>query len=90
MTHLEIKSEPSAVGEQHLTGKSFVFTGTLNDFSRSVAEDLVRQAGGSVVSTVSRKTSYVVVGADPGSKAAEAKKLGVTILNEAEFKALIA
>lgn len=90
LTHLEIKAEPGALGKQHLTGKSFVFTGTLTDFARSDAEDLVRQAGGSVVSAVSRKTSYVVVGADPGSKAAEAKKLDVPILNEAEFKALIA
>ncbi|HEU4677471.1 MAG TPA: helix-hairpin-helix domain-containing protein, partial [Candidatus Paceibacterota bacterium] len=72
-----------------LRGKSFVFTGTLSSFTREDAEEEVRKRGGSIVSSVSKKTSYVVVGADPGSKAEKARTLGVTVLSEGEFKDLI-
>jgi len=67
-------------------GQSFVFTGTLSTLSRDEAKNIVREAGGSVSSSVSTKTSFVVVGIEPGSKYDEAKKLGVKILTEAEFK----
>src|SRR5579859_2016574 len=72
-----------------LAGKSFVFTGTLERHSREGAGALVVSHGGTVVSSVSKKTDYVVVGADPGSKHEKAKALGVTILDEAGFERLI-
>ncbi len=73
-----------------LTGKTFVFTGTLLNTSRQAGKDLVERAGGLVSNSVSRKTSFVVVGSDPGSKYAEAQKIGVPILNEEEFLHLVA
>jgi DNA ligase (NAD+) len=72
-----------------LAGLSFVFTGALESLTRPKAESLVRRLGGRPVKTVSKKTSYVVAGADPGSKAARARKLGVQILSEPEFMALV-
>ena len=72
-----------------LSGKTVVFTGTLPTLSRDVAEAMVRDAGGHATSSVSKSTSYVVVGAEPGSKAAKAKELGVPILDEAAFRALL-
>ncbi len=72
-----------------LAGKSFVFTGTLERHSREDAGALVVSHGGKVVSSVSKKTDYVVVGADPGSKHEKAKSLGVPILDEAAFEKLI-
>lgn len=72
-----------------LFGRSFVFTGTLPTLSRSEGEEMVRMHGGQVASTVSKSTSYVVVGSDPGSKAAKARELGVPMLDEQAFRALI-
>src|SRR5438309_217176 len=72
-----------------LAGQSFVFTGTLARRSREEAGKLVGSYGGKVVSSVSKNTDYVVVGADPGSKFEKAKSLGVRILTEGEFEALL-
>jgi len=72
-----------------LLGKTFVFTGELNSFTRDEAETLVRRLGGTPTSSVSKKTDYVVVGRDPGSKYDKAKKLGVKIINEEEFKKIV-
>ena len=72
-----------------LTGKSAVITGSLETMSREEAESRVRQAGGKAGSSVSKKTSYVVVGSDPGSKYEKAKKLGVPVLTEREFIRLL-
>jgi DNA ligase (NAD+) len=72
-----------------LAGQSFVFTGTLARHSREEAGELVGRHGGKVVSSVSKNTDYVVVGADPGSKYDKAKSLGVRILTEGEFDALL-
>lgn len=69
-----------------LQGKVFVLTGTLRDFSRQQAQALVESLGGKVTASVSRKTSYVVVGENPGAKYEQALALGITILNEHEFK----
>lgn len=90
LRHIHIETENTQSKSTHLSGKSFVFTGTLTDLSRTDAEEMVRQAGGVVVGSVSKKTNYVVVGADPGSKAAAAEKLGVPQLSQGEFLALIA
>ncbi len=90
LAQLTILPEVGMVASGVLADKSFVFTGTLAGMSRSEAEELVRQAGGVVSSAVSRKTSFVVAGADPGSKVAEAKKLGVEIIDQAKFMSLIA
>jgi DNA ligase (NAD+) len=68
-----------------LEGTTWVLTGTLTSLSRDEAKEKIRQLGGEVSETVSRNTSFVVVGAEPGSKADKAKKLGVTMLDEKEF-----
>jgi DNA ligase (NAD+) len=70
-------------------GKSFVFTGGLANRSREGAGELVKQHGGKVAGSVSKKTDYVVVGTDPGSKYDRAKELGVPILSEEQFERLI-
>ncbi|MFA5935687.1 MAG: NAD-dependent DNA ligase LigA [Patescibacteria group bacterium] len=68
-----------------LTGTSWVLTGSLDSMSRDEAKAKIRALGGDVSESVSKMTKYVVVGADPGSKADKAKKLGVEILDEKEF-----
>ena len=76
-------------GGQSLAGKTFVFTGGLAGYSRDQAKQLVERQGGQVSSSVSKNTSYVVAGTDPGSKLDQAQKLGVQILTEGEFTALV-
>ena len=72
-----------------LSGKTFVFTGTLTELSREQAKDLVRRIGGLVSESVSQQTSYVVAGESPGSKLAKAQKLAVPVLTEREFLKLV-
>ncbi len=72
-----------------LKDKTFVFTGTLESLSRERAEELVRENGGDTSSSVSKETSYVVAGAEPGSKYEKAKKLGIAVISEKEFLDLI-
>ncbi len=72
-----------------LHGKSFVLTGTLDSLSREEAKEKIRALGGDTVESVSKKTGYVVVGSEPGSKFDKAKKLGVPTLSEAEFLAML-
>jgi DNA ligase (NAD+) len=72
-----------------LTGKTFVLTGTLNGLSREDAAEAVQSRGGKVTGSVSKKTDYVVAGADPGGKLAKAQTLGIRILDEAAFRALL-
>ncbi len=72
-----------------LSGKSFVLTGKLETMTRGQAEELIKSRGGKVSAGVSKKTDYVVVGSDPGSKYQKALQLGVTILNEEEFSAFL-
>jgi DNA ligase (NAD+) len=71
------------------SGKTVVFTGTMERYGRDEAKSLIKAAGGSVSSTVSAKTDYVVVGENPGSKVEKAQKLGVTTLDEAAFLEMI-
>jgi DNA ligase (NAD+) len=77
------------LAEGKLTGTSWVFTGTLDAISREEAKEKVRALGADVSESVSKKTSFVVVGTEPGSKYDKAKKLGVKILDEKEFLKMI-
>ena len=87
---LRFTEERKAPRDSRLAGKTFVFTGALAHRSREQAEELVVSHGGKVSSSVSKKTDYVVVGTEPGSKYDKAKSLGVTILDEAQFEKLLA
>ena len=73
----------------NITGKTFVVTGTLQGYKRTEIERLIKSLGGKATKSVSRKTDCLVAGADPGSKLAKAKKLGVRIISEEEFEALL-
>jgi DNA ligase (NAD+) len=99
--HREIISKWSAAGvamvdapvkklPQTLAGLTFVVTGGLNDFTRDGIAQTIADHGGKASSSVSKKTDYVLVGADPGSKLAKAQELGVAIIDEDQFKALLA
>ncbi|OGW53696.1 MAG: DNA ligase (NAD(+)) LigA [Nitrospirae bacterium RBG_13_43_8] len=69
-----------------LEGKAFVVTGTLKDYSRKAIEDLIRSLGGDASSGLGKNTDYLVCGENPGSKLEKAKKLGIRIINESEFR----
>ncbi|MDD5120624.1 MAG: NAD-dependent DNA ligase LigA [Candidatus Omnitrophica bacterium] len=86
---LNMRQESAKVKSGKLSGKTIVFTGQLNKFSRSQAESLVRRYGGVPSSSVSRKTDFLVSGEDAGTKFNKAKDLGVKIITEAEFLRLI-
>jgi DNA ligase (NAD+) len=79
-------TEPASTeGAGPLTGQTFVITGTLPTLSRAQAAELITSAGGHVTDSVSKKTTAVVAGADPGSKLAKAQSLGVAVIDEAEL-----
>ncbi len=87
---LQGDGKPSGpIVETAITGKTFVVTGTLPTLKRDEAKDLIRQSGGKVTDSVSKNTSFVVVGEDAGSKLAKAQSLGITILSEAELLELV-
>ncbi|MBN1154943.1 NAD-dependent DNA ligase LigA [candidate division KSB1 bacterium] len=82
--------EETATGtDTALSGKTFVFTGTLLNYTRDEAKQLVEQLGAHAASSVSKHTDYLVAGESPGSKAEKAKELGVTILTEDQFISLL-
>jgi NAD-dependent DNA ligase len=83
------EEEPEAAKGSKLSGKTFVLTGTMERWRRDEAKELIESQGGKVTDSVSKKTDYLVVGAEPGSKLGKAKGLGIATLNESEFAALI-
>jgi DNA ligase (NAD+) len=86
---VEVLKQEKAEKSSKLKGLTFVFTGSLDTLSREQAEELVRENGGEASSSVSKKTDYVVVGTEPGSKYEKAKKLGVKMISEEEFLNLL-
>lgn len=85
----EVEAVTGASGRQPLAGTAFVFTGAMAAFTREEAEALVLRLGGKATGSVSKKTSYLVAGESAGSKLERARSLGVTVLSEAEFLALV-
>jgi DNA ligase (NAD+) len=86
---VRLAEERAAREEGPLQGLTFVITGTLQSMTREQAETRVRELGGSAGSSVTRKTDYVVVGENPGSKAQKAQEYGTRTLTEEEFLAMI-
>jgi DNA ligase (NAD+) len=87
---LRTEEEGSAPAALVLQGQQFVLTGTLESMSREEAKAALEERGGRVTSSVSKKTSAVIVGRDPGSKAEKAKALGVRVLDDEALQALLA
>ncbi|MDF2876409.1 MAG: ligA [Sporomusa sp.] len=87
-TGIKLTEERKAAVSQELAGKTFVLTGTLS-MARKEAEALITACGGKVSSAVSKKTSYVVAGTEAGSKLDKANELGITVLDEEQFRALV-
>ena len=85
---LSFKYQPKRKAGGPLAGMTFVLTGTLPNLSREAAENFIEGAGGKVAGSVSKKTSYVVAGADPGSKLDKANTLGVKVIDEAALREL--
>ena len=71
------------------SGKTFVLTGALQHYARDEAAALIKERGGKVAGSVSKKTDYVLVGEDPGSKYEKAKELGVIVLSEEHFQKML-
>ena len=77
------------IADTRFAGKTFVLTGALERFTRSEAEEIIERFGGKASGSVSKKTSYVLAGADPGSKLTKAQSLGVPVISEEEFLQMI-
>ena len=84
MNSLEEESE-----DNRFEGKTFVLTGSLEEFTRNEASEIIERLGGKTSGTVSKKTDYVLAGEDAGSKLTKAQNLGVTVISEAEFKEML-
>jgi DNA ligase (NAD+) len=85
---LKMSGEKKERGTQ-LAGKTFVLTGELENYSREQARKMIEDAGGKVTGTVSKKTDYVIAGPGAGSKLDKAKSLGISVINEDQFKNLV-
>jgi len=82
-------AKPAVAADSPIAGKTFVLTGTLESYTRDQASALIETRGGKVTSSVSKKTDYVLAGAEAGSKLEKAEKLGVRVLDEREFRELL-
>ena len=82
----EIEDENS---DNRFLGKTFVLTGTLENFTRDEASEIIEKLGGKTSGSVSKKTSYVLAGEDAGSKLAKAQSLGIPVITEAQFDEMI-
>ena len=87
--HTEIAEHSSRQTDQRFAGKVFVITGTLPGMTRDEARQLIDAFGGRVTGSVSKKTDFVLAGADPGSKLDKAVELGVPVIDETEFKKML-
>lgn len=87
---LNMVSEKKQAGNMPLENLTFVLTGTLEKYSRKEAEEIIEQMGGRVTGSVSKKTDYVIVGKNPGSKYDKAISLGIKVLDEKQFELLLA
>ncbi|MBL4644731.1 MAG: NAD-dependent DNA ligase LigA, partial [Candidatus Pacebacteria bacterium] len=87
LEHVFVQSKKKDTGK--LTGKTFVLTGTLENFSRTEAGEKIRELGGKVSSSVSVNTDYVIAGESAGSKLDTAEEMDVTVLNETEFASML-
>ncbi len=88
LEHIQIE-KVKIIKNLALTGKTFVFTGSLPTLERTVAQEMVRKNGGDVASSVSKNTSYVVTGESAGSKLDKARELGVKVISEEEFLKMV-
>jgi len=86
---VQLEEKKARAAERPLSGMEFVVTGTLEAFTRQEAEARIKALGGTAKDNVTRKTAYLVVGAEPGSKLARAQALGIKQLTEAEFRKLL-
>lgn len=89
MAGVDCVDEEDENGDNRFEGKTFVLTGTLEKYKRSDAAKIIESMGGKTSSSVSKKTSYVLAGAEAGSKLTKAQSLGVTVITEAEFEEMI-
>jgi DNA ligase (NAD+) len=85
----EIAGKPAAAAESAIAGKTFVLTGTLPSLSRDEASAMIREAGGNVSGSVSKKTDFLLAGEEAGSKLDKARELGVKVISEAEFRKML-
>jgi DNA ligase (NAD+) len=85
---VRVQDMPARKAGGKLTGKTFVFTGTMSAMTREEAKEAVEALGGRAASSVSRNTDYLVAGVDPGSKLMDARRAGVKIVNESQFQKL--
>ena len=81
--------EENTKNDLRFEGKTFVLTGTLSEFTRKEASDIIESFGGKTSSSVSKQTDYVLAGEEAGSKLDKAKKLGIKVITEEEFRGMI-
>ena len=86
---VNMNSKEEEIQDNRFEGKTFVLTGSLENYTRGEASNIIEKFGGKTSGTVSKKTDYVLAGEDAGSKLTKAQNLGVTIISEKEFEDLI-
>jgi len=86
---ITVEEESADRGAQPLEGKTFVFTGELENYTRDEVEELVETRGGRATSSISGETGFVVAGSGPGSKLDQAKKRGIRVIDESEFQKML-